>query len=187
MAFLFPFFKGWNRRHNTGVIQAQVVLLAWKWENTWKVTFIWKFVLLICSPLFCSTQCWVELSTVAIQTCVHLSLQMQLVKTKHMVLYEAYCYCSLPALEVLIFFASWVVKYCPILAKGEHGFETIIFGRSLFKIIIIFSRHPTFYHKNINVRTVTDVRCIANTITDINILSRLDLGEGAVFYQGHFK
>lgn len=119
--------------------------------------------------------------------CVHLSLQMQLVKTKHMVLYEAYCYCSLPALEVLIFLALWDVKYCPILAKGEHGFETIIFGRSLFKIIIIFSRHPTFYHKNINVRTVTDVRCIANTITDINILSRLDLGEGAVFYQGHFK
>lgn len=63
----------------------------------------------------------------------------------------------------------------------------MIFGRRSFKIIIVFSRHPTFYPKNSNDKTVTDVRCTGKTITGRNMLSRLDFGEGVVFYLGSFK
>lgn len=51
----------------------------------------------------------------------------------------------------------------------------------------VFSRHPTVYPKNSTDKTVTAVRCIGNTITGINILSRLDVGEGGVFYLGNYK
>lgn len=77
----------------------------------------------------------------------------------------------------------------PHSGKGEYGLEQekVIFGRSSFKIIIVFSRHPTFYPKNSNDKTVTDVRFTGKTITGINMLSRLDFGEGVVFYLGNFK